>query len=295
MTTRIQFFTDARAFADRTTAFLCRREADNNIILGNIGRLTQSDAPPAPPDTLMLAAVDAATDELVAVAMRTPPHNILFTDAGGDVVETIADALDRAGVEIPGVVAPVAVANAFTDAWLRRRPDFELSPHRVSLRLYQLDRVTPPPWPAGTFHRATIDELDLLVEWGDAFTRELELERGIAPPPDGRERMRSRVEAGLMFLWRDEHGGATAMCGCVGRTPNGVRIAWVYTPPDLRRRGYATACVARASQRMLDDGRRFCFLYTDLTNPTSNSIYQRIGYRPVSDWAHYDFAPRDAR
>src|SRR5689334_16099945 len=126
MTTRIETFTDARAFADRTMDFLCRREADNNIILGNVGRLTAPSAPPAPPDTLMLAAVDAATDRVIAVAMRTPPHNILFTDAADDVVETIAEELNRSGAEIPGVVAPVPVANAFTEAWLRRRPHVDL-------------------------------------------------------------------------------------------------------------------------------------------------------------------------
>src|SRR4051812_13106862 len=154
MTTRIETFTDARAFADRTMEFLCRREADNNIILGNVGRLVDPAAAPTPKDTLMLAAVDAATDEVVAVAMRTPPHNVLLTDSTDDVVKTIADGLHRSGAEIPGVVAPVAVANVFTEAWLRRRPDLELSPHRVSLRLYQLDRVMPPPWPPGTFHQA---------------------------------------------------------------------------------------------------------------------------------------------
>jgi predicted GNAT family acetyltransferase len=57
----------------------------------------------------------------------------------------------------------------------------------------------------------------------------------------------------------------------------------VYTPPHLRKQGYATSCVAALTQRMLDSGKRFCCLYTDLTNPTSNAIYQKIGYQPVCD------------
>ena len=70
---------------------------------------------------------------------------------------------------------------------------------------------------------------------------------------------------------------------------SGIRIGPVYTPPALRGRGYASACVARLSQDKLDEGRTFCFLYTDLSNPTSNHIYQEIGYEPVCDVADYRF------
>jgi predicted GNAT family acetyltransferase len=73
------------------------------------------------------------------------------------------------------------------------------------------------------------------------------------------------------------------MAGFGGRTPNGTRIGPVYTPPELRGRGYGSALTAAVTERLLGSGLRFCFLYTDLANPTSNSIYQRIGYRPVSD------------
>ena len=74
-----------------------------------------------------------------------------------------------------------------------------------------------------------------------------------------------------------------AMAGLERETARGIAISWVYTPAHLRRHGYATACVAALTQRMLDNGKSFCCLYTDLANPTSNSIYQKIGYRPVCD------------
>jgi predicted GNAT family acetyltransferase len=63
----------------------------------------------------------------------------------------------------------------------------------------------------------------------------------------------------------------------------------VYTPPGRRGRGYATALVAALSAELLAAGRRFCFLYTDLANPTSNRIYQRIGYERVCDSAEIRF------
>jgi predicted GNAT family acetyltransferase len=79
------------------------------------------------------------------------------------------------------------------------------------------------------------------------------------------------------------------MAGFVGTTPHGIRIAAVYTPPPLRGRGYASAIVADLSQKMLNAGRRFCFLFTDLANPVSNKIYQRLGYKPVGDWTKQFF------
>jgi predicted GNAT family acetyltransferase len=90
-----------------------------------------------------------------------------------------------------------------------------------------------------------------------------------------------------LWVWEDE--GLVAMAGAGGRTPTGIRIGAVYTPPDKRRRGYASALVAALSQAQLDAGRRFCFLYTDLANPTSNHIYQAIGYEPVCDVDEYRF------
>jgi predicted GNAT family acetyltransferase len=80
------------------------------------------------------------------------------------------------------------------------------------------------------------------------------------------------------------------MGGYGGSTPNGARIGPIYTPPELRRRGYASALTADLTQMLLYRGSRFCFLFTDLANPTSNSIYQQIGYRPVADVDQWSFS-----
>ena len=73
------------------------------------------------------------------------------------------------------------------------------------------------------------------------------------------------------------------MAGCGGPTPHGLRVAPVYTPPEHRGRGYASACVAALSQLLLDSGRRYCFLFTDRSNPTSNHIYEAIGFEAVTE------------
>ena len=93
-------------------------------------------------------------------------------------------------------------------------------------------------------------------------------------------------DAGFL-LWED--GEPVSVAGYGGPTPNGIRIAPVYTPPPLRGRGYGSAVTAALSSRLLASGRRFCFLYTDLANPTSNKIYVAIGYRRVCDSVEYAF------
>ena len=94
-------------------------------------------------------------------------------------------------------------------------------------------------------------------------------------------------------MWCDSAPGRmVSMAIWTGLTPHGVRIGMVYTPPQFRGRGYASNCVAALTRRLLDSGRSFCFLFTDLANPTSNKIYQAIGYRHVCDFRKILFVPR---
>jgi predicted GNAT family acetyltransferase len=111
-----------------------------------------------------------------------------------------------------------------------------------------------------------------------------------APLPDPiatAERWVARVGR-IGYVWEDA-GDVVALVGAGGETPHGIRIGPVYTPPELRGRGYASSLTAAASQDQLDRGRQFVFLFTDLANPTSNKIYQAIGYEAVCDVDQYRF------
>jgi uncharacterized protein len=142
--------------------------------------------------------------------------------------------------------------------------------------------VQPAPPVSGRMTPASLDELDLLHRWSAAFCAEVNL-----PHPPDRDAVRRTIDAGLRFVWRDPD--PVAMATAAGPTPSGIRIGSVFTPPERRRRGYATALVAALSQRQLDADRRFCFLFADLANLTSNAIYQKIGYRPVGEFQEIDF------
>ena len=100
---------------------------------------------------------------------------------------------------------------------------------------------------------------------------------------------RLKEGTGGFLLWEDD--GIVSVAGWGAPTPNGVRIGPVYTPPEYRRRGYGSAVTAAVSAHQLAEGRRFCFLYTDLDNPTSNKIYTEIGYEPVCESIDYTFEP----
>jgi predicted GNAT family acetyltransferase len=128
---------------------------------------------------------------------------------------------------------------------------------------------------------ATIDDRDLLIAWVDAFLVEA-LERRSLDEAAVLVDRSFRAGTRTWYLWEDgDRPVSVAASG--GPTPHGIRIGPVYTPRELRRHGYASAVTAAASQAELDHGRRFVFLFTDLSNPTSNKIYQQIGYEPVID------------
>jgi predicted GNAT family acetyltransferase len=127
----------------------------------------------------------------------------------------------------------------------------------------------------------------VLNEWARAFVAE-----AIPGDPnvDVRSMVERMIEAQQLLVW--ENGGLVSMAAATRPTPNGCSISFVYTPTAQRSRGYASACVAELSQRLLDSGKSFCALFTDLANPTSNGIYQRIGYQPGGDFREIRFVAR---
>jgi predicted GNAT family acetyltransferase len=153
----------------------------------------------------------------------------------------------------------------------------------VHMRAYVLRQVLPTRPVPGRFRQAYGDDLDLVAQWGEAFTRE-------ALPDNDASQARvfaqRKVSQGEVFLWEDG-GRPVSMAAKARPLHSSITVNYVYTPPHLRGRGYATACVATLSQTLLAEGWKCCTLFTDLANPTSNSIYQKIGYGPVCDYDEY--------
>jgi predicted GNAT family acetyltransferase len=147
--------------------------------------------------------------------------------------------------------------------------------------------LVPPAVPPNGLGRVA-DETDraVLVDWWAAFTRE------VAGPQEHEpaQAVEERLSYGGLMLWEDS-GQPVSLAG-VSRTAAGMaRIGPVFTPKQLRGRGYASAVTAMVSRRTLEAGVQEVLLYTDLANPTSNALYQRIGYRMVADYVELDFEP----
>ena len=158
------------------------------------------------------------------------------------------------------------------------------------MRIYKLEQVTQVDGAPGELRPAHPEDEKLMVEWFSNFNRDIWEEEPDPASVDIQVQRYLTAEPkmrGLMF-WEIE-GKPVSMAGYAGPTPNGIRIGAVYTPTALRRKGYASACTAALSQYLLDSGYQFCFLFTDLMNPTSNKIYQQIGYGAVCDVDRYDF------
>ncbi len=131
---------------------------------------------------------------------------------------------------------------------------------------------------------------EILRAWMTGFHREA-LDHALADP-DATVDEWLGSEHRALFLWDTDHG-PVSMTGTQGRTPSGIRVSAVYTPPDHRRRGYAGNLVAAVSQAQLDAGRAECYIYTDLANPTSNHVYTELGYEPVADVVHIAVVPAE--
>ena len=275
----------APAFLGVAGDFLVEREAEHNLIFGICATLT---ADPGYSSGPYLATVSAG-GRVVGAGVMTPPWNLVLscTDHPGAPTALAAD-LAASGIPVPGATGPVEVAARFAEAWCG--PRGLMGGPRVAERIYRLERVVPPDAVPGGVRLATEADLGLLRAWVDAFIVE-------ALGRDDPEQASAMVDRSFRngtrtwYLWMDGEPVSVAAAG--GPTPNGVRIGPVYTPPGLRRRGYASALTAATSQAELDKGRRFIFLFTDLSNPTSNKIYQAIGYEPVIDIDQIPFVPAD--
>jgi len=228
---------------------------------------------------------DAGLGLAAGAFLHTPEFPIFLTHLSRRAATELAAELDRAGRIVLGINAEEESADAFASAW-RHRTGACAEVYR-RMRLFRLgDLVWPDPLPEGSARRAAGPDRDLLVEWLDAFDREV----GDPPGQDHGAAADERLSYGGMTVW--EVGGAPVSIAGITRTVAGmVRVGPVYTPPALRRRGYAGAATAAVSQSALDAGARVVVLYTDLANPTSNALYQRLGYRPVEDRVVMSFAP----
>jgi len=240
--------------------------------------------PPSETETVYLATF--AEGEAVGAAVLRGSGGLSVGASDTDAATAFAEDVHVQRGETVSPLRGVVGTRSACDAFARRWCELTGRTHemRVQLRNHKLTRVERVPRPSGAARIATADDIDWVGAAQHDFIAEIQL-------PDDAARLRAliprRIEQGQIWIWDD--AGPVAFAGWSDAPPDAARIAPVYTPPQARGRGYATALVAELSQSLLDQGRLRLFLITDLANPVSNSIYAKIGYRPQSDLFHFDF------
>jgi uncharacterized protein len=268
---------DPARFYALVAPFLEEREAEHNLQLGFRQRLEADRHAYGSGDPLLYAVLDDR-GSVQAVATQTPPFGLVLSQIDEPaIVDALAERLAAEGARLPTAAGPVDVARAFAERWSQLAgvvPSVQMEE-----RIYAAESVIHPKGIPGSMRPYRSPDRDQAVAWMDAF-----FDEALPGSPEGNAEqfVDSRAAGvGSLVLWEDD-GQPVSIAGHAGETPNGSRVGPVYTPPELRGRGYASALTAALTAQLLER-RRFCFLFTDLANPTSNSIYQRIGYRPVTD------------
>ncbi|MEW5826990.1 MAG: GNAT family N-acetyltransferase [Candidatus Bipolaricaulota bacterium] len=279
---KLTVFTTAADFLDRVGVALFAGEAENSLALGVA--LQVRNGYQYGPDAPFFACVEDG-ERIALIALCTPPYNLLLCaeKADPEAIAQVAHRLAEQGVTLPGAHGRIDVVDAFVRAW--KAETGVLSSVAMEQRLYKLTEVTRPTSVAGQARWAVADDAAFLTPWAQAFVDEAMPD---GPHSDLPTMIGRAIADRRLLVW--EYGDVVSMCAQTRPTPHGASVGLVYTPPDLRGRGFATACVAELSQRVLDSGKSFCTLFTNLANPTSNAIYQRIGYQPLGDFREVRFS-----
>lgn len=296
---RLQRFDGAERFLLRAGRFLAEREAAHNLLLGLATSASRRQGPGDATD--YAATVERHPDGApVAAALRLGGGLILSQADDPTAVDLFAEDLARGTESLPGVQGPPPLARRFAARW--RVLHGQQTDLTVALGIYEFTAeglsLAAGEGVSGAMRWTAEGDRALLVDWVAAFYEGENLP-GVGEVRSGAERsVAARLprsdDAGLA-VWCDPADRPVSVAGYSGPTPTGIRVGPVYTPPEFRRRGYASALTATLSRALLADGRRACFLFTDLANPTSNRIYQSIGYRFVTMTEEIGFAPPGAK
>ncbi|MBN2157001.1 MAG: GNAT family N-acetyltransferase [Candidatus Lokiarchaeota archaeon] len=273
----IRFYSDPIVFVSTVKTYLHEHPIENNLIIGILNQIVKDPLTYGPTSPILTEIRNQG--KIVLVATRTPPWNtILSYTENLKAVGFLATELMKKDPKTPGILGPKLAVQRFIQTWTESKNiKVELS---MNERIYKITEVNPDTLGNHEIIPARYKHKKLVRRWGYAFIQESMPET----PQDQIKRSLTRavkdIKEKRIFLLLD-NGKPVSMARDIAMENCG-RVNYVYTPPELRRRGYATECVAKLTQKLLDEY-DYCVLFTDLSNPTSNSIYQKIGYRPVMD------------
>ena len=282
-----KFYENVEEFYNVAYPFLLKHEAENNLPLAILISLKKSKNYYEEEKPLLFSLIN--NKELELIALRTPPHDLLISYTDNlEHINALVDELFKRKEKLPGVLSFKEAADTFANLWCEKN-SLKCNLFRKE-RVFKLERVSKVYLGDRHFSVASKAHQTLVLKWVEKMMREALIDVTDEVIDQSKKTFAKEFEenrSSFYLLFDDSE--PISMVRKAGKTPNGNFVNYVYTPLSLRRKGYATDCVAKLSKKLLEEGNKYCFLFTDLSNPTSNSIYQKIGYRPVIDENHYKF------
>ena len=274
-------YKNIKEFHNMVYPVMIKHEAQNIVSLGNVVLGLNGNNRFGEPENWLMATV---SDEngILLTAIMTPPFNVTLYATNNkinqDAVKVLVSGLENTA--IPGVVTEKNLAECFATAYTAQHGKaFNI---KTKQRIYELTEVSQSIPTIGQLRPVCENDMYFFPFWKEAFNAAASYSaQSMAMPLDSATYL-ERINSNTIYIL--EVGGMpVSMVGTSRTLATVVGIGQVYTPPYYRGKGYASSAVAQLSQQMLDKGFTKCALYTDLANPTSNSIYQKIGYTPICD------------
>ena len=280
---------DIKKFYDDVYENLKTHESQNMILMGNVkmgyeGKMTHDWRNPA--EWVMATVTD--DEKIFLTALMTPPFGITLyaTDnlIDNKVLNCLVDGLEGAGISVPGVMSEKGLAEKFAEVYSHKKGvGFEVN---FNQRIYELKAVSKEVFHQGNLRLVNEKDMAFLPYWIEGITGDIWGD--LKSVQDDPKHYAYQIATNNVYVLEID-GMPVSMAKISRECEQICGIGYVYTPPYFRGKGYASACVAKLSQVVLDRGFSGCVLYTDLANPTSNSIYQKIGYHEVCDSVEIKF------
>lgn len=283
---KLELYNNVDKFIEDTFDILAENEIQNNIMIGNCLKgkdgLDTSD--------WFMATVKDDYGDIKLIAMMTPPYNLSIYETGNvqedSILNYFAKELSMLNISVPGIITEKSLAARFSDIYLSTESKTNIKV--TNMRIFRLDEVRDIPISKGKLRLATENDLYFLPFWHMYFCLDCSLQ--FVDMNSAIEKDKSFLNSKSLYIWEDNFPVSQAAMG--RKTLNSAVVSYVYTPPHFRGKGYASSCVASLSRHLLENGHKSCSLFTDLANPVSNSIYMKIGYKPVCDFDEHKYTDR---
>ncbi|MGE2716598.1 GNAT family N-acetyltransferase [Mycolicibacterium litorale] len=278
---RLRLHPDVESFASTAVSWYARRPMVHTVELSLLREKVPSDEAP-----LLMTVWDGGADaELLGAAIRTPPLPLLCGGLSAAPTDDLVGEMLAAGLTLPGVRGPRETSEPFAHRWCAVTGAVPTS--TTGERLYRLGTLTAPAGVAGGHRVARKADEPVLVKYQCEFAAEA---FGHVPDPArAAATLTAAAEVGNVYLLWTAAGAPVSMAGVRPPAAGVSRIGPVYTSPEVRGRGYGAAVTAAACRWALAAGATQVVLFADLDNPTSNRVYQRLGFVPVGDSATVEF------